>query len=275
MSSWKTPAFVLAASLGIVGSLHGDEVKAVRIWLLEQTFIVDDAATLLPNVQDKQLPVEEVSEHLSIVLKGNNNIFARLESIRRAATQILLSNDEWLRKTEAKQLLGVLKDGYVKHGGKLGRRDAELSNDAPNSSAPITADKVDPSVLPRTFIRADLAYGISLLAATKLIDEADLADLKLCKEYLQEAAGIQPMPELSFCSALLCSTTDTRPTDAEQPIIRDLRFLEFKRHVEAAVRGSVPGDLIDRNLVHCFGLETVRTLRGDSPKEPSDAPQHR
>lgn len=270
MVSRKFLALALTLALGITGSATADDTKAAdkssEIALLGLNFIVDDAATVLPMEKDKKIELADVSDRLMETLKDNNNVFARLESIRRATHHILRQGDDQSRKTEAKQVIDVLKDCYVEKGGQLGRSDPKepgRSPENPNPGTSLTADKVDAVLRGKVFARVDLAYGLAVFCSADLIDEKTAAtDFKPCKEYLDEAIGMQPMPELSFCAAVACAAARTKGT-LEGDVEKTKRLDDCQRHLQDAVNGSTSGDLLDRNLVHCFGIEKIQKLRGE------------
>ncbi len=252
----------------LIAPISADATKTIDVTLLDLNFIVDDAATVLPLEKDKQFDTKDISKKLAGCLRDNANIFARMESIRRAAQHILRAEGGDVdRRAEAAQVINVLKDCYTECGGQLGRTDPKEPGRSPeiqNGAKPVTADKLDATLRSRVFARADLAYGIALFTAANLLDEVVPADRKLCREFLLEAIGMQQMPELSFVSAVLASAKD-QSKGGETADKHDLRVREIHRHLQDAVNGSAPSDLIDRNLVHCFGIETVKKLRQNSP----------
>lgn len=271
----------LALALGVVALAPATaDDQAAELNLLGLNFIVDDAATVLPMEKDEEIAVDNVAERLAKALKDNGNLFARMESIRRAAHHLMRNQDQTARNEEAKQVINGLKDCYVEKGGQLGRIDADPAKTAEkNSGTRMTADKIDAQLRERLYARADLSYALALFASANLLDESVTVDLKPCKAYLREAMATQPMPELSFCAAVLGSAKfdDKLQKKADETKAKesgeDLQALEAKNaeqgkidtelHLKEAVDGSVSGDLIDRNLVHCFGVDRVRKLRGE------------
>lgn len=201
-----------------------------RVSLAQLTLEVESGATVLATPEASALAADEICPALQATLDKNSAAIARLESVRRAALHLAKIGDGAIRRREAVRILHALDVACTARGDR-----------ASEATDPVAAAA---DLRLRSLARMDLGFSVDLFAQVGLVERAvDLVDYKTGIAYLEDAIGIWPMAELSFCAALV-ALADSRD-----------------KHLGDAIAGAPPGALLDKNLVSCFGQARIDRLR--------------